>query len=247
MSIESLLTPALEHDPSGRQWLGPLLRAAPRGMERLGEELLEYPGSLSMSLSVRGISGRLAAFEYPLVAPRELTGWVIEHPEALSWPEGEEMSAQTLRLRRALLNDDPPGSRSRAQERARELLRSRSVLSQEWWRFEEPTTHGALLMTDRLVLSILDDDSDPLGPATSWYPHRSRLVRALDAARELAEGRVWAALLLSQAPIEIPPGALEDEALERAVPHLEAGERRELGEAYLGNLTFDAAAVAIQG
>jgi hypothetical protein len=247
MSIESLLTPPLRRDPSGRQWLGLLLRAAPRGPERLGEDLVENPGSLSMSLSVRGISGRLAGFEYPLVAPRELTRWMIEHPDALSWPDGEEMSAETLRLRRALLNDEPPGSRSRAQKRARELLRSRSVLSHEWWRFEEPTTLPALLMTDRLVLTVLDDASDPLAPASSWYPPRPRLIRALDAARELAEGRAWGTLLLSHSPIELEARALDEETLAKAAPHLDSGQRRELGEAYLGNLTFEAAAAAIQG
>lgn len=247
MSIESVLAPALERDPSGRQWLGGLLRAAPRGVERLGEELLDWPGSLSMSLSVRGTSGRLAAFEYPVVAPRELTAWMIEHPDALRWPEQEEMSPETLRLRRALLQDDPPGSRPKAQERARELLRSRSVLSQEWWRFEEPTTLGALVMTDRLVLTILGDSSDPLAPTTPWYPPRSRLVRALEAARELSEGRAWASLLLSDSPIEVGVEVLGDEALAQAAPHLGPDERRELGQAYLGNLTFAAAAAGMRG
>lgn len=247
MSIESLLTPALERDPSGRLWLGPLLRGTPRGSERLGEELIEYPGSLSMSLSVRGISGRLAAFEYPLLAPRGLTAWMIEHPDVLTWPEGEEMSDQTVRLRRALLTDDPPGSRAKAQDRARELLRSRSVLSQEWWRFEDPTMHGALLMTDRLVLAVLDDSADPLGPASPWYPPRSRLMRALEAARELAEGRVWASLLLTDDPVEVGGQTLGDEALAQAAPHLSPDGRRELRDAYLGNLTFDAAAAAMTG
>ena len=243
-SIESLLTPLLERHASGRQWLGALLRAAPRGPDRLGEELLEIPGSLSMSLSVRGISGRLGAFEYPLVAPRGLTSWMIEHPEELDWPEGEEMSPETLRLRRALLRDDPPGSRARAQERARELLRSRSVLSQEWWRFERPTTLEGVLMTDRFVVSILGGSPDPLGPATPWYPARSRLIRVLEAARELAEGRVWGTLLLTEAPVELGADVLSDEALARAARHLSSGEQRELRAAYLGNLTYDTAAEA---
>lgn len=245
MSAQSFFTPLLERDPSGRGWLSSLLRAAPRGLAHLGAELVEQPGSLSMTLSVRGISGVLGAFEYPLAPVRGLTSWLIEHPEALSWVDEPDASPQSIRLRRALQFDDPPGSRARAQERARELMPTRSVLSQEWWRFEGLGTIESLLMTDRLVLTVSTDAENPRAPVTPWYPGRTRLVRAIEAARELAAGRAWACLLLSAEPIEIGEPILGDDALAVAAPHLATSERAELRDAYLGNLTWSQADAAV--
>ena len=92
---------------------------------------------------MRTVSGSLGCFQYSVAPPRELLAWFVEHPEAVLWPERHELSPETVRLRRALLLDEPPGSRARAQERARELLPARSPLSREWWRFEEATTLAA--------------------------------------------------------------------------------------------------------
>jgi hypothetical protein len=245
MSVRSFFTPLLERDPAGRAWLSPLLGATPRALGRLGADLVEQPGSLSMTLSVRGVSGALGAFEYPLAPARELTSWLIEHPEALSWVDEPEASPQTVRLRRALRFDDPPGSRTRAQERARELMRTRSVLSREWWRFEDRGTIECLLMTDRLVLTVTTDADDPRAAVTPWYPARTRLIAAIEAARELAGGRAWACLLLTAAPLDIGPQILGDPALAVAAPHLAPRQREELREAYLGNLTWDQASAAV--
>jgi hypothetical protein len=245
MSARSFFTPLLERDPSGRAWLGPLLRAAPRALERLGADLVEQPGSLSMTLSVRGVSGVLGAFEYPLAPPRELTSWLIENPQALSWVDEPDSSPQTVRLRRALRFDDPPGSRTKAQERARELMRTRSVLSQEWWRFEGMGTIECLLMTDRLVLTVTTDAQDPRAAVTPWYPGRTRMIRAIEAARELAAGRAWACLLLSAAPLDAGGQILGQAALAAAAPHLAPGQREELRDAYLGNLTWEQADAAV--
>ena len=245
MSARSFFTPLLERDPSGRAWLGPLLRAAPRALERLGADLVEQPGSLSMTLSVRGISGALGAFEYPLAPPRELTSWLIENPQALSWLDEPDSSPQNIRLRRALLFDDPPGSRAKAQERARELMRTRSVLSQEWWRFEGMGTIECLLMTDRLVLTVTTDAEGPRAPVTPWYPGRVRLIRAVEAARELAADRAWACLLLSAAPLDAREQILGQATLAAAAPHLTPGQRDELRDAYLGNLSWEQAGAAV--
>jgi hypothetical protein len=245
MSLRSFFTPLLERDPSGRGWLSALLQATPRAADRLGPDLVAQPGSLSMSLSVRGISGAMGAFEYPLSVPRELTAWMIEHPGELQWIDEEGSSPQTIRLRRALVLDEPSGSRARAQERARELSRSRSVLSQEWWRFEDLGTIECLLMTERLVLTVASDERDPKAPVTRWYPQRPNLIRAIEAARELANQRAWACVLLSGAPVQVDDSVLGDRALETAAPHLAPNERFGLRDAYLGNLTWEQAAAAV--
>jgi hypothetical protein len=245
MSAQSFFTPLLLRDASGRDWLRQLLGATPRWADRLGTDLMDQPGSLSMSLSVRGVSGVMGAFEYPLAPPRGLVSWLIEHPQSLTWVDEPAASTQTLRLRRALLLDDPPGSRTKAQARAQELMRSRSVLSREWWRFESLETIDCLLMTDRLVLTVITDAVDPRAPATPWYPGRPRFIRAIEAARELAAGRAWACLLLSAEPIQLGNEVLGVPALAAAAPHLPPADRAELRDAYLGNLTWSAATAAI--
>jgi len=64
-----------------------------------------------------------------------------------------------------------------------------------------------VLMTDRLVISIEGKRTEPLSAATDWYPQRSQLVRNLGAAKQLAHGRAWASLLMSEEAIPAGRGA----------------------------------------
>lgn len=240
--------PFFEHlfarDASGRTWLPALLRAAPHGAARMGESLAT-PGTLLTPLAVRGASGRLACFDYPTAPSRELLCWFIAHPGELTWPADAELSSETLRLRRVLLYDDPPGARTRAQERALELIKTRTSLSREWWRFEELATLDCVLITDRLVITIEATGTEPLAPATDWYPKRSRLVRNLEAAKQLAQGKRWASLLLSdQALVEGSEDHLAS-VLATSAPHLDKTAREELRDGYLGNLTWKSACEAV--
>jgi hypothetical protein len=224
----------LARDASGRSWLPALLAATPGGRRWLGR-LVDDPGSLLMSLSTRTASGGLGCFEYPAAPPRELLEWFIDRPDRLVWPERAQLTAETVRLRRALLQDDPPGSRARAQDRARQLLATWSPLSPDWWRFEDMTTLDCVLMTDRLLVTVA---TEPLEPATEWYPPRSRLVRGLEAARQLAHGRRWASLAISERRVAQAAPENVRQSLEQGAPHLDAQARADLGDAYLGNLTW---------
>jgi hypothetical protein len=231
-------------DPSGGTWLPELLSAAPAGKPRLGE-LAGAPGWLVTPLAVRGANGRLACFGYPANPPRELLRWFIDHPDRLRWSDANSVSPDAVRLRRALVLDDPSGSRPRAQDRARELLVSRSALSREWWRFEEPTLLDCVLITARLVVTVTGRGQEGLGPSTPWYPQRTDLIRDLEAARQMASGRRWASLLISDRPL----AGGGEEAVTRSVaegaPHLDAEQSAELAAAYLGNLTWDRACAAV--
>ena len=231
-------------DASGGSWLPQLLEAAPHGDERLGE-LARSPGWLVTPLAVRGANGRLACFDYPANPPRELLRWFIDHPDRLRWTDSDGVSADAVRLRRALVRDDPPGSQARAQDRARELLATRSALSREWWRFEEPALLDCVLITGRIVITVTGRCGAGPAPSTPWYPQRTDLIRDLEAARQMAAGRSWASLLISDT--RLPEG--RDEAVARSLaagaPHLSDEQRSELGAAYLGNLTWEAAGAAV--
>ncbi len=241
---QSFFTTLLRRDASVRTWLPQLLAATPNGSASLGE-LAERPGYLATLLAVETVSGLLGALEYPVAPPRELLEWFIDHPNRLTWPEREEMSSETLRLRRALLLDDPPGSQARAQQRARELLAAGPPLSPAWWRFEELARLDCVLITDRLVVTIAGKRTESLEPATEWYPERSELVRNLEGARLLAQDRRWASLVLSDEPLADATGEQLARGIAVAAPHLDPAGRDEVLSAYLGNLTWDRAAAAV--
>ena len=241
--VERFFEALLARDGAGGSWLGPLVRAAPRGSERFGE-LAERPGWLQAPLAVRTETGRRGAFEYPVAPTRELLGWFIDHPDELSRPPGEPTTPEMLRLRRALLDDDPPGVRGRAQDRAHELLRRSAPLGDAWWRFEAAHTADCLLMTDRLVLLVHERcDGSDAAPATPWYPQRTALVRDLEAARRFGEGgKAWGVLVLGAAEAGDEPALAEQ--LASGAPHLDPAARRELAAGFLGSLTWSAAAAA---
>jgi hypothetical protein len=243
-TAQTFFTTLLRRDASGRTWLPELLAATPYGSHSLGE-LIERPGYLATPLAVCTVSGLLGAFEYPVAPPRELLAWFIDHPDRLSWSEQQPMSPETVRLRRALVLDDPPGSQPRAQHRARELLAAGPPLSLAWWRFEELAKLDCVLITDRLVVTIAGKRRGPLEPATDWYPVRTELVRYLEAARLLAQDRRWASLVLSDEPLADATTEQLASTLSDAAPHLNARGRGELLAAYLGNLTWDRASAEV--
>lgn len=230
-------------DASGRSWLAQLLGAAPNGAGRLGP-LLERPGSLVTAVAVRTASGRLGCFEYLTAPPRELLAWFIDHPRELEWPANSQLSPETVRLRRALLCDDPPGSQARAQERARELLAAGAPLTPRWWSFETISKLDCVLITDRLVVTIVANRTEPRSPTTEWYPRRSELVRCLEAAKALADGKQWASLWLSERPLDDGTHEHLARVLPAGAPHLDPTGRQELHAAYLGNVTWSVACEA---
>lgn len=244
--LEPFFTTLFARDAAGGSWLSALLAATPHAEERLGEHV-PAPGWLQTQLAVPAASGRLGCFGYPAVAPRRLLRWFIDHPDRLVWPANAEagVSGETMLLRRALIDDDPPGARARAQERSRDLLVRSSGLTPAWWRFEDLSTLDGVLITERLVVTVEVERAQGIPPATPWYPQRSQLVRYLEAARHLADGKRFATLMLSQRPLPDADDAHLAHTLPDAAPHLDDLERGELRDAYLGNLTWDAACDAV--
>jgi hypothetical protein len=238
--VESLFA----RDPGGRSWLPGLLDAGEEARARLGE-LVDDPGWLEVPLAVRAQTGMLACFSYPAAPTRQLLGWYIDHPEALTRPAeagaSASVSAETKLLRRALLDDEPPGARVRAQDRAHDLLRSSTPRSPTWWRFEEPGRLDCLLATPRLVVSITAPcERGGLRPATPWYPRRSELVRDLESARRLAEGRAFAGVLIcdGETPAEVADASAVAAAMAAGTPHLDGAGRDDLRNGYLGCLSW---------
>ncbi len=119
-----------------------------------------------------------------------------------------------------------------------------------WWRFEEPGRLDCVLATDQLFVSITAPcERGGLRPATPWYPQRSELVRDLESARRLADGRAFAGLLICDGG---PPAEVADEAaiaatIAAGTPHLAAAGRDDLRNGYLGCLSWAQFAAATRG
>ena len=103
-------------------------------------------------------------------------------------------SEETTTWRRALLHDEPPG-RAAAQAEARAALRAGASANRAWWCFEGRSVLDCALLTDRLIVTVEGQRTEPISAATYWYPNRSQLVRNLEAAEQIAHERAWASLL----------------------------------------------------
>lgn len=242
--VQPFFSGLIAHDASGASWFGRLLAATSHGRAVLGPGLLKETGTLSSPLTSVQPSGRLGCFEYPVAPSRALLAWFVENPDQLVWPKHGHFSPETTGLRRALVDDEPAGSREAVQQEARMLVRTRSPLTRGWWRFESTSMLDCVLMTDQLVVTIEGKRREPLSDATDWYPKAVAAGPHLEAAKQLAHGRRWASLLLSEKPVAAASDAELEAILPDSAPHLDASERDELHHAYLGNMTWEEACLA---
>ncbi len=228
-------------DSTGAGWLSPLLHMAPFGNAAIGQ-LVDEPGELSSALLQPHPHGKAprACFEYGVAPPERFLRWCIDHPDELTWPASASFSADTQKWRRALLCDEPPG-REQAQTEAHNQLTTHGPSKNGWWRFEGESSIDCVIATDRLVLTIEGKRTDVLSPATDWYPKRTQLVRNLEAANQLANGRRWGTLLMTEEPIADGTPEAVARSLGDAAPHLSEAEKAELQHAYLGNVTWQQA------
>jgi hypothetical protein len=243
--VQPFFEQLFDRDATGGSWLPRLFAAAPSAHSALGD-IADEPGALIRTLLGPHPSSAAprACFEFEVPPPRRLLQWFIDHPDRIRWPASRTFGEETTRMRRALLEDEPPG-REAAQADALRLIDERSPSDRGWWRFEGSSSIDCVIATDRLVITIEGKRTEPLSPSTDWYPARTQLVRNLEAARQLAHGRRWGTLLMSEALI--PEGAFASVAasLDDAAPHLAEAEHAELQAAYLGNMTWSDACAAV--
>ena len=229
----------------GESWLGPLLKATPHGRSVFGD-VLDAPGTLPATLTApRPNSGVRQCYEFGVAPPRALLVWFIRNPDELVWPKRQNYSEQATRKRESLVLDKPAGSRADMQAEAMRLAEMRPTTAREWWRFEGKSMIDCVLMTERLALTIEGKRKESISAATDWYPKRSQLVRNLEAAKQLAAGRRWGSLLMSETPIAAGSDAGLDAVMDDSAPHLTLAERRELCAHYLGNVTWQGACDAV--
>ena len=239
--VQPIFEAALAQDASGASWLPKLLAAAPRARTTL-KTLVDDPGSLVPETVEASSSSKasLACFEKHVPPDRRLLAWCVENPERLTTPSVSDPPKPTQLKRRSLVSDQPPGSRGAVQREARECVATASLKAGAWWRFERETEVDCVLATDRLVLCIEGKRNEGLSRSTTWLRDRNQVARNLEAAWRLAGvDRDFAVLVCVEKPGDpLADPAFVSGSLEAACPHLLPAERRDLANAYLGELTW---------
>lgn len=177
-------------------------------------------------------------FEHPLVPARELLEFCLRHPERLKWPEkagrrDEQMGEETLKMRKALLLDEPLG-RAVAQEKGLALLAELGPgkAARTWWAFEGATEVDCLLRTSSYTLLVEGKRTEDLSEKTRWLPGRNQLARNLEAAGQMSHAGVLLAVEDRIPDLDVKL------IVERGCPHLDRTQQQVLCRRFLGQITW---------
>lgn len=235
----------ITRDPTGEHWLSAVVTSAssedrvaeqPRMLEPLNQELFLGKHHKDNRLGVKVWMRR--CFEHPLLPTRELLEFCLRNPERLEWPRkrgryDEDMGDETLKMRKALLRDEPPG-RTIAQEKGLALLEELGPgnAARKWWAFEGATEVDCLLRTETYTLLVEGKRTEDLSEKTRWLPGRNQLARNLEAAGQMSHAGVLLA-------VEEPIPDLDVRAIvEAGCPHLDQPQQQGLCGGFLGQVTW---------
>lgn len=252
--VRPILREMLKSRPGGAARLRSLLNAAP-GIANLPGEIREHPGTIItdcrrpkivtdekvLSMEVPG------AFEWEVPPPGDFLRWLIEHPDALTKPEGAPVS-DTDTLRAALLDRE---SEKHASVRNRALVNLNYFGAQgsrrQWWAFEGFTYVDCLIETESLVLFIEGKRTEESSPRVSWFSERNQIARNLECARQYAlsgkKSKAFAVLMIIEEGVneDYHRQSVEADTLLRSWPHYQETTEihEELLQGFLGILTWD--------
>ena len=107
----------------------------------------------------------------------------------------------------------------------------------KWWAFEGFARVDCCLITDACVIVVDGKCLD--GPAsTVWFPRRSRVWRLVEAARELAGARQFGVILAADDETAGTVAlAAAQTSIDGSYPHLDPGQRTDLGRHLIGFVT----------
>jgi hypothetical protein len=113
---------------------------------------------------------------------------------------------------------------------------------------EGPSCPDVFLSTDELVVVIEGKRTEPTPTTgTSWMRVRHQMLRHLDAASELRNGRALLGFLIHDENImkteawqNYPDQVRSPEVLRNSLPHRTDAERREIADAFIGTTSWQA-------
>src|SRR5712691_1040264 len=223
-------------DPSGRLWV---------------QGLLELGNTRKLPRPQAGTAGLRVAKWWPrqarLAAPPGLLRWLLENAEnprtTAAWGRHPEVKENRRRV-----VDRDAATVAEALKRLEQRRRS----GRAWYVLEGPSQPDVYLDTEEVVVVIEGKRSEP-GPTTStaWMPVRHQMLRQLDAAWEVRQGRRIYGLFIvegeegtgSVVPFvwrQVADLTISEEVLRGSLPHRTPEERSEIASALLGVTTWQA-------
>lgn len=230
----------LKRDITGRSWLRHLLTLFEHGHPHC-QTALEPTSAIQ--------EWNFGKHEKKLIAPRKLLSWLVEHADS-DWmnrtlSRHNRLHSLTMAYRKKLAQKDP----ATIQEAINEL--HKSTLSQSaWFILEGPSQPDLFLITPDLIL-VLEGKRTESGPtlSTDYMPIRPQMLRHLDAAWEVRDGRKVLGGLIVEGqvpnPLHIPEHwqmaaheTIKPQVLNDALPHRSTAEKQEIAGAFLGVTTW---------
>ncbi len=237
-STKTRVTPVFDRllhcDPTGSVWLDRLIRLGSRANE---VNLPSSAGELKP-----GHSRTWGEDEQPLPPPLGLLEWLVQHVEE---KDVKARTSEETRQKRLALARGDPDVLQKALARLRAGERGRA-----WFVLEGPSCPDTYLETDSLVVVVEGKRTEQSTTSkTTFMPKRSQLIRHMDAAWEMADGRRVLGLLLVEGenpdPMLVPKrwSTASDEQIQPALlvpslPHRTAEERDVIAEGVLGAATW---------
>jgi hypothetical protein len=227
----------MARDPSGEDWLSKLLCAMPAS-SKLGE-YAESPGRIARVMPMAW-----SKREEMIGPPSAFLRWLLLHPEELEWQEGggtKDLIKRAWREKLCCQSAEPnPSQQQAAIAEGLRCLEQMGARDGAWWVFEGQTHVDFYIETNRgLRVYVEGKRTEGLSRGTLWFRQRYQFVRNLEAAREHANRKPYACLLMSEVPIQIPKHLIAS-----GLPHVDAAEQAELASGYIGNITWMDACVA---
>ena len=228
-----------ESDRTGASWLDRLIRIGSR------IDLAKVPPDLGQVMNSLPSWGK--GNEKPLPAPRELQEWLVRNISLEAVIENQ-VSEKSQEKREALAAGDPEVLSEALYSISR--VPAGKVLRAKWYIFEGPSKPDAFVETDTFILVVEGKRTEPsLEIDTKWMEHRPQLIRHMDGAMTIAEGRTVLSLLLvegrSDDPMTVPvkwtcelEEHLQPDQLALSLPHRSDEERQLIVNGVLGIATW---------
>ena len=236
--VQPVLDSLHASDPTGTNWLLPLLRLASRS-NCIADDFA--PGQLSTP----------PQYEFSAPPPREFLRFLLANPATLAAPPERvwrKWNEITQVKRRAFLAGDAFIQR----EGLRSLDAARDLSERAWWRFEGVTSVDCALFTESTVVFIEGKRTED-GPSrqVTWWAGRNQVIRNMECALELARATSRSHAFVLLVVEEDLCGLGTDRArnieavtdpsvIANSLPHLDPSGRDQIMRCYLGWTTWQA-------
>lgn len=234
--VEPVFNALIDRDASGRTWLASLLGLGSRSGGRID--------AMRVGTLMRNHPRWWGKSERRLAAPRALLRWLVcncsRPTSATLW------GGAATRVRREGLVIREPAMIAKALRLLEEAPAARG-----WYVLEGPSQPDACLETDSLLIVIEGKRTERKATTTTtWMPFRSQMLRHMDAAWGVRNGKRVLGLMIVEGPggadakapsdhwLKEGENQIQGPTLGASLPHRTQAEREEIADGFLGVTTW---------